>query len=447
VSAFACAVFGAAGSTELSPQDFAYGMQVVGTGNAVAYWISLPLAVYQKMVRADLGDVRVFNERGEVVPYALERPRTETLVRHPAKPLPVFPLQDDSDAALDAVRVTIESGQAAVSFQTQGSDSQSAVGASDRTSRYIVDGRALDVPVSALLLDWPDDAQEFAGRLKVEAGDTLGSWRTVADGAPIADLRANGEHLIERRVEVPATKAKFWRLSWVGTAAPFAVTAVSGEPARDHIDVERSNLTVSGRPAADKRGEFEFDLGARLPIDRLNIELPEPNTVVEIELFSRARPSDAWRFIERRGFYRIRSGGTGDSAELRNGPVPIGLISNRYWLVRADARGGGLGSGSPRLSAGWISHEVVFLARGAGPFLLAYGSGAATPAASSLEAVPKNVAIVQASLASEHVLGGESRLAPPPAPFPWKSVVLWAALVAGVALLAWMAYRLSKDLR
>jgi hypothetical protein len=32
---------------ELSPQDFAYRMPVVGTGDAAAYRLTLPLAVYQ----------------------------------------------------------------------------------------------------------------------------------------------------------------------------------------------------------------------------------------------------------------------------------------------------------------------------------------------------------------------------------------------------------------
>ncbi len=43
-------------------------------------------------------------------------------------------------------------------------------------------------------------------------------------------------------------------------------------------------------------------------------------------------------------------------------------------------------------------------------------------------------------------LGGADRLRPPPRTVPWRMTVLWLALGLGVVLLAWMAYRLSKEL-
>jgi hypothetical protein len=94
----------------------------------------------------------------------------------------------------------------------------------------------------------------------------------------------------------------------------------------------------------------------------------------------------------------------------------------------------------------WIPHEVVFIARGAGPFYLAYGSSIAKSAAVSLTMLPKNLAIVPASLSSSELSGGESVLQPLAAPFPWKTPLLWTVLIAGAGLLAWMAFRLSKDL-
>jgi tryptophan-rich sensory protein len=87
----------------------------------------------------------------------------------------------------------------------------------------------------------------------------------------------------------------------------------------------------------------------------------------------------------------------------------------------------------------------VFVARGAGPFYLAYGSSLAQSAAASLTMLPKNLAIVPASLSSSELSGGESLLQPLVAPFPWKTPLLWTVLIAGAGLLAWMAYRLSKD--
>jgi hypothetical protein len=430
------AVVAAPSANELSPQDFAYRIPVVDGNDSAAYRVSLPLAVYQKIAHSDLADLRVFNGSGEAVPFALQRPATGTLVGE-ARPLPVFPLKDASTSALDAVRVTIESGKGAINVQTVGQPAPT-----ERVSTYLLDARASSEPIAALVLQWPEDAGDFAGRIRIETSDDLGDWRVVSGAAPIASLQSNGERLTERRAEVAPTKAKYWRLSWVGPAAPFVLDSVLAEPGKQSVDARRTTLTVSGKAAVSASGEFEFDLGASPPVDRVNLELPEVNTVVEIELLSRARPADPWRSIRRGGFYRLKS----SDGELRNGPLTVATDTDRYWLVRTDRRGGGLGSGQPQLSVAWLPHEVVFVARGAPPFSISYGNAIATSTAVSLAAIPNSVSVGQASLGAPELVGGEARLRAPDAPYQWKTPVLWTVLIAGAGLLGWMASRLSRDL-
>ena len=410
-------------------------MRVVGTGDAAAYRVVLPLAVYRKIAHADLADLRVFNGTGEPVPFAIDRPPAETIA-NAATAVSLFPLKDDSGATLDAIRVTIESGKGAINVQTGGRNPPSG-----RINSYLVDGRTLDASISALRLEWPQDAADFAGRVRVEASDSLNDWRVVTDAAPIANLHSDAERLVERRVEFSPTRAKYWRLSWVGPAAPFVLTSVLAEPARQSVDARHTSLTVPAIAAPKSAGEFEYDLGASLPVDRVNLELPDVNTLVEVDVQSRAKPASSWRMIRRSGFYRLRS----DGEELRNGPVPVELNTDRHWLLRADSKGGGLGSGVPRLVVEWVPHTVVFVARGAGPFFIAYGSATAESSSVSLAMLPKNVSIAPAVLSEPESSGGDERLSPPPTPYAWKTALLWAVLIAGAALLAWMAYRLSRD--
>ena len=54
-------------------QDFAYGMPIEADGEAALYEIEIPAAVYRTVTRSDLGDIRVFNGQGEVVPHALKQ--------------------------------------------------------------------------------------------------------------------------------------------------------------------------------------------------------------------------------------------------------------------------------------------------------------------------------------------------------------------------------------
>jgi len=58
----------------LKPQDFAYAVPLQFEGQDALYQATLPLSVYQNTVRSDLGDLRVFNAQGEVVPHMLRQP-------------------------------------------------------------------------------------------------------------------------------------------------------------------------------------------------------------------------------------------------------------------------------------------------------------------------------------------------------------------------------------
>jgi len=431
------AVASALGANEPSPQDFAYAMPIVTHGDAAVYRVAISAEVYQKVVHSDLADVQIFNARGEPVPYAIEQPPAAPDAPAAGTPLPLFPLRDESAATLNALRISIASQGSAISLQT---GEPAAV--SPGVVSYIVDGRTLDRPVAAIQVRWPEAAADYAGKMRVDAGDTLGLWRTVVASAPLANLHSEGAQLIEDRVEVPATRAKFWRLSWVGTPPPFPLVSAAAEPAAELDNLERSGLIVTATAAKDRPGEFHFDLGARPPVDRVNLELPELNTVVEADLLSRASPGDPWHPVAHRGFYRLQS----NDGELRNGPIAIGMSHDRFWLVRVPQSGAALGHGNLRLEAQWRADEVVFLARGTGPFTLAYGSGAASGVPTALAALPITVTPMDANLGASTVLGGEARRDTPSAAFSWKAAILWSALALAVALLAVMALRLTKEL-
>jgi len=427
---------GALSAADLSPQAFAYGLPIVTTGDAAAYRVAIPRTVYLQSQRADLGDLQVFNGRGEPVPYAIEPPPTRTTARG-GQLLPVFVLRDDSSTALNALRVTIASAGATISLRSAAAGAVPAVSTS-----YVLDAQRLDYPVSAMQVHWPAGAADYAGRLRLESGDTLGVWRTVIGAAPIANLHADGAQLIEDRVELPATRAKFWRLSWVGKPPPFELLSATAEPAADREPAERYHLLVAGTADARRPGEFEFDLGARPPVDRLNLELPQLNSVVQVDILARADAKAPWRHVVYGGFYRLQ----GPDTELRNGALGIGVTPQRFWRVRISQPVSALGNGAVRLDAQWAAPEVVFLARGSGPFTLAYGSATALGAATPLAALPANFTALPALPGAPVVLGGEQRLKPAAAAFPWKTAILWAVLATAVLLLAAMAYRLAKEL-
>jgi Protein of unknown function (DUF3999) len=426
-----------AGAADLSPGDFAYGMQVTTPVAAAAYRATVPLEVYRKVVHEDLSDLRVFNARGEEVPYELQQPEPKTIPRSEGPSMPLFPLQRDAHVALDGLRITIQSQQTAINVQGRASTSlEQAI------SSYVVDARQVTLPLRALELHWPEDAAEFSGNIRVESSDDLGSWHIVTADAPVINLRNSTAQLVQSRIEIPATTAKFWHLTWLGKTAPFELTSITADTAPDRSTVERASLTVLSTPVSNKSQEYSFDLGARPPVNQINVELPEPNSAAKIQVLSRARETDPWRPITRGQFYRVRNTGS----ERRNPPITIAKNSDRFWLARLEQASPAIGHGYPKLEATWNAEDIVFLARGPSPFLLAYGNGSAGAGSAPLAELLNGVTVLRVDLGTPRALGGPARLLAAPRAFPWRSTVLWTVLAAGVLLLAYMAYRLSREL-
>jgi hypothetical protein len=109
-----------------------------------------------------------------------------------------------------------------------------------------------------------------------------------------------------------------------------------------------------------------------------------------------------------------------------------------------------------RLEIGWIPHEVVFAARGAGPFTLAYGMKIARPGSMPIAAVLpgyregepvalKTATLGEASGARPATSGFSEYLREATESGEAKKWLLWAALVAGVLILIWMAFALLRQ--
>jgi hypothetical protein len=443
------------------PSDFAYGVPLAADGKEALYEVVLPASAYRGVVRADLADVRVFNGAGEVVPHAW-RPR-RTAGTEAAKPvaLTLFPLKAEEGASVDALSIRVRRGPGGRSSVDVTSTSAGArKGAQKRTIGYLVDLTALDRALRAIEFEWQPVPDGFAGKIRVDASDDLGSWRTLVAGAPLVNLEMAGQRLQQKRVELPQHKVKYLRLSWVpqgaGAALPELASA-SGEPVERTVEAARE--WVQAEPAkGEKPGEYAFDLRGRHPVDRVRLHLPEPNTVAQVEWLARDKADQPWRPVARGVAYRLRR----DGGEITSPELSVGVTTDRYWLLRVDQRGGGVGSGMPKLEAGWVPHTLVFAARGEPPFRLAYGNRDAKPAGYSIETLipgyrdasgariraakagaQQVINVSGAKALEQQELGGEARLKEV---IDWKRWSLWGALVLGVLILGAMAWRLMRQM-
>jgi hypothetical protein len=283
--------------------------------------------------------------------------------------------------------------------------------------------------------------------LRIDASDDLLAWRRVVADGTLVDLVYAGRRLIRDRVDFAPTKASYFRVSWAAERPAMAFSAISAEPGERTVEPARQWREAVGTPVANAAGDYAFDVGGPFPVDRVALKLAELNSVVPAQLFARGAPTEPWRPVATTVFYRLQDPG----GEVMSAPLAVAGSGERYWLLRVDPRSGGVGRELPRMSFGWQPQELAFAARGAGPFVLAYGSRGATSGALPLATlVPgydpvkgfgANVGVAQAGAAIP--LGGMQRLAAPPDTRRW---ILWSSLAAGALVLGWMAWRLTREM-
>lgn len=429
----------------LNPQDFAYGMPLYFSGQDAVYQTILPINIYQGTTRSDLGDLRVFNAQGEVVPHMLRQLAHNNTSTPSLKTLPFFPLQGSAESNLDQLSVKIKRNTAGTLIDIGSSNKPTTT---TKISGYLLDASSIKLPIQALELDWPTGKESFVGSIQIETSDDLKHWSMIVRNAPLANLQFGGHSLLQKRVEFPALHAKYIRLSWPAEQAALRLASASAELSGTLTETPLTWLNVSANEVKDSPGEYQFDLGAHLPVQRLRIELPQMNTLVQAALFSKARPDDSWHSASNAVLYKLHNSGQ----DLKNPDIAITTSNDRYWLLRVDQKGGGLGSGLPQMQVGWQPQQLLFVTRGNPPFQLAYGSIEIKPAEFQLQNLlasngnSAELKIQSAQTGQPINLAGETKLNPPPLPYPWKKWILWAVLSVSVLLLGWMAYRLVKQM-
>lgn len=449
----ASASFASSAFAAEKPADFSYGLTLRTDGKDALYRLELPTSVYQGMASRDRADVRVFNAAGEVVPHAFRYRTATDEIRSAPIALKIFPIYGEETTNLDGLVVDVQRTATGSIIKLNRQPAER----SRKLRAYLLDASMIGQPLQSLELDVKTaPASTYVARATLEASDDLATWRMVVAEAPLVSLEHGGERLEQRRIMFAASKARYFRISWRGMPDEAVLAGVLAEAGNARVDTARAWENVTGHLDADKAGEYLFDAQGHFPADRIRLELPQANSIAQFQLFARNRSTDPWHPITHGLWYRLNR----DGSELLSPPLAIATNADRYWRLKVDQKGGGIGAGEPRLGLGWVAQDLVFSARGEGPFTLAFGNREAKAAAYPIESlVPgyqsdsgTGLGIRAATVMSPpSSIGQNPALQPAAVRTPDESIdvkkwILWSCLVVGVLLLAWMAWRLLKQM-
>ncbi|MBV7489529.1 DUF3999 domain-containing protein [Pseudomonas sp. PDM30] len=425
------------------PADFTTQVPLSVTGEGPWYRLELPLNVQLNARQADLSDVRVFNAAGEVQAYALARESARSNEARTLIEVKWFPLYNSVDATETAPSVRVQSSTNGTLVEVQPSSQLEA--GEEELRGWLLDASAIKAPLQQLVLDWSSERDGFQ-RFTIEASDDLQHWQFWGEGQ-VARLTFSDERVEQHEVNLPGQSARYLRLLWITPhSAPTLTSAQLQSASTRSLPlplVWSQGLTGS----SVKAGEYTWQLPMGLNVERVQVELSQPNSLAPVSLAGRRDSSLPWQSLGSGLLYRLAQSG---QDVVQNELQLSGQIVQQLKLT-VDERGGGLGERAPTLKYAVRATQLVFLARGPGPYTLVVGNSTAKAANLPLSTLipdysPAKLATLGRAIVDVGAVvsnaSTEKTLATTDT--QWKKFGLWAVLLLSVLFLAAMAFSLLR---
>jgi hypothetical protein len=301
---------------QLARGDFAHGREIELGISGPLQTLLLDLPIYRGTVEPRLADLRVFNAAGEAVPHAIR-----SLARPQSRPddfaqLPLFRLPeiDEGEPDSSGMNVATHGEERIYSIDAEISENGAVVriiskrplpdDAGDAQSPaapeaalpagYLIDASQLERAVVGLELELGGDPLEFVVPLRIEGSGDLVRFQSLGGRAALARLDQSGHRIEISRVDFPPSRYRYLKLTWPRAKLPVEIEAVRARLAPETQPPTRDSARIPGQPVPDQADTFLFDLGGKVPVDRVQLDLPQANTLVAAQLFSGPTDAGPW---------------------------------------------------------------------------------------------------------------------------------------------------------
>jgi hypothetical protein len=448
------AVLLAAAASAADEPAFRYAAPITVSSPGAFVKLPLPAAAYGRSASANLADLRIVDASGERVPFAVLVPRqaeaqtTEQQRDATLYPLPTKPAADGTWAA--PIEVTIDGDRISVKRAAAGTTTTPVA----QSAGWLFDlgERQRDDPApQSLRIAWSGPS-EFTATYRFDTSDDLRQWRSGGSGQLMALASPSGP-LTQPTIVLGANAGRFVRLVWADAAsAPLVGGAkvIAAQHGSKVLDAPTELTLTASTPSTDAAAPraLDFDLGGTLPIAQLELRWARGTQVAPVRLQTRDHGNEPWREWASAVFYRLERG-----VEVSMSP-PLSINTTaRYVRVLPDPRAAALDAAQTQLVVQAPLASLVFAAQGQPPYTLQAGARVTAPSALPLSSLVPSLDKERERFGSatlgqwsevSAVARAEQAQQQRAALRPW---LLWSVLLAGVAVLGFMVWRLAKTPR
>lgn len=449
------------------PQDYRWSIALTPQPGAGLSRLSVPTDVYLHARSASLADVRLFDSTGKPLAFALTAPPAQSRTQRDTLAMRIFPVTGKNIGYYELDNVDIRTGNDGrlLSVTARGSGTPDAA---PGLQGLILDAGppAKDSRIGALHFTLPPGTDNYNAQVLLEVSDDLKQWDAIATTTLNWLRNSDTQTLANDRIEFAPRAFRYARLSWqYGDPITFAGIAAQ-QVSVTAVASPRATIALKGTAGKDV-DERLYATPIAIPADSIGLQLAEGNTSMPVtlgvyhpaseaprqrlHLGPRARATQAADFepLLNTTFYRINM----DGKERASGDLAMPVVQTAQWVLRPQYHSGTNPNLNSVLRLGWTPASLVFLASGKGPYQLVFGRNGATPAALPLSQVAPGftqeelLALPVATAARVVALTSEAPIEKTPDGAGLRLAALWAALLLGVAVLGFFAWRLLTQMK
>ncbi|SBV92816.1 exported hypothetical protein [uncultured delta proteobacterium] len=431
----------------LTPETFSHKLVLDGQAGSVLSF-TLPEAVHKGLELTTFQDLCVFDADGTPVPFQLRAPQGTNQRLEVEKELPYFMWQPEKPGAgtpgtMD-IEINAKGGIVRIKGQTDDLAKPGPVS-------YLLDMQAFfdaaSSPVSRGGLAFADDDlreraikvllagdEPFMVSVTMKTSADLDSWTSIGRPQMLVRTRQGDVTLERDTLVLPGTAKRYLLLQFADSDVPifsFAARAVF-----DKTTHEVRETIVPGTLSENKR-QIGYTLPGRFPVTAIGFDLAQAE-MMAVRLSGADDPEKPYAQRASGFIYRLERDGVTVTGE----PFPV-TQSNRYW--RLSAAGDIPFAAAPGMRVYWQPRELLFLARGKGPWTLAFGRQTAVQA-SALPMLGQSDVQTAREIASPPTDTGATTpaVAKKEESREW---VLWAVLILAVVFLSGVTVWLVRSMK
>lgn len=411
-----------------------------------AYAITLTPEIYQQIQRDDLGDMAAFNRDGEELAFGPLAPLLSA-----AEPqwrdahwfiLPAASTDHGGSPMLQVNRAA----DGAISLRAEVAEPGTAAATGD----LLIDTgiRPQDnTRLHAIAFEFAANAADFSVELSIDASDDLENWRIGVARASLLRVRQGEQTLQRRQIEWSGARARYLRLYRKnGSAADLPLSGIQVSTLPRNASDPRPSQTLTVESSGRDGDAYVYRLPARIPVERINLHLPQDNAVAEAHIASREDGRQAWRWRGNLVAFRLRA----DGVALDNEPLSLIGPRDREWRVTTDAHL----LAPPVLEFAYRPERWLLLTQGPAPYVIGAGSSTARREPQPLAALLAPVRAkygqdwqpTPAALGAPVTAAGDAALRPSTRE-RWSNLALWTVLIAAAMGIGAMVLHLLREAR